>query len=117
MKVPFPIGEHTPLMHGLLQVPGPYFMPYTCLLTTQQTVTFSGLSHQSPASSSAARPADSDIWYGLSICLMGTANKLPQHLNNLQQLGVLAFCAVQDHTINKSTPGWDDSDCILNLLF
>src|SRR5260370_36143296 len=104
MRDPLPIGEYAPLMHGFLWVPGPYFMPDTHLLTAQQTVPFAGLSHQSPASSSAARPADPDIWYGLSICLAGTANKLPQHLNNLQCLGVLAFCAVQDRTVNKSTP-------------
>src|SRR6266850_6491725 len=111
MRVPFPIGKHTPLMHGFLWVPGPYFMPDTCLLTAQQTVPFAGLSHQSPAPLLAARPADSDIWYGLSIHLAGTTNKL------LQCLGILAFCAIQDCTINKSTPGWDNADHILNLLF
>ena len=44
MRVLFPIGEHTPLMHGFLQVPGPYFMPDTHLLTTQKTIPFAGIS-------------------------------------------------------------------------
>src|SRR5258708_23434022 len=84
MSGPFPIGQHTPLSHGFVRVPGPYFKPDNRLLTAQQTVPFSGLSHQSPASSSAARPADSDIWYSLSIRLVGTAASLLQCMDDLQ---------------------------------
>ncbi len=63
------------------------------------------------------RPADSDIWYLLSIHLVGTAASLLQRMDDLQRLGVLAFRGVQDHTVNKSAPGWDGSDCALSLLF
>ena len=117
MRVPFPIGQHTPLMHGFVWVPGPYFKPDNHLLTAQQTVPFSGLSHQSLASSSAVRPADSDIWYSLSIRLTGTTASLPQCMDDLQQLGVLASHGVRDRTVKKSAPGWDGSDCALSLLF
>src|SRR6266850_1596557 len=40
MRVPFPIGKHTPLMHGFFRVPGPYFTADIRLLTAQQTIPF-----------------------------------------------------------------------------
>src|SRR5258708_3571213 len=66
---------------------------------------------------SAARPADSDIWYSLSVRLTGTTASLPQRMDDLQRLGVLASRGVRDRTVKKSAPGWDGSDRTLSLLF